>query len=36
MNFMQQNRNVNALTINQTNTLVPWAEITVVYFSNGD
>ena len=33
MSFMQQNRNANA--IKQTNTLVSWAEITVVHFSNG-
>ena len=33
MNFTQQNRNANALK--QTNTLVSWAEITVVHFSNG-
>ena len=36
MSFMQQNRNTNVLkTIKQTNTLVSWAEITVVHFSNG-
>ena len=33
MNFIQQNRNANA--IKQAYTLVSWAEITVVHFSNG-
>ena len=33
MNFIQQNPNANAQTIKQTNTLVSWAEITVVHFS---
>ena len=33
MKFMQQNCNANALK--QANTLISWAEITVVHFSNG-
>ena len=33
MSFMQQNQNANVLK--QINTLVSWAEITVVHFSNG-